>query len=93
MHLAVQLITYDLHRPGQNYHRISEAIQALGSWWHCLGSVWIVKTALTSTQVRDYLSSHLDANDSLLVAGLSGGWGTSGIGTDCTSWLNTNLSR
>jgi hypothetical protein len=92
MHLAVQLITYDLRKPGQNYTKLFAAIEAMGTWWHCLGSVWLVQTSLTSAQVRDILRPHMDANDSLLVAGLNGNWATLGIGGECADWLRTNVA-
>ena len=90
--MAVQLITYDLRKPGQDYARLFAAIEALGAWWHCLESVWLVRTSLTSAQVRDTLRPYLDANDSLLVAGLNGNWATLGLGGDCTDWLHANVA-
>lgn len=90
--MAVQLITYDLRKPGQDYTRLFAAIEALGTWWHCLESVWLVRTSMTSTQVRDALRPCLDANDSLMVAGLNGNWATFGLGGDCTDWLHANVA-
>jgi hypothetical protein len=91
--MAVQLITYDLHVPGQNYTRLFEAIKSLGGWLHCLESVWLVKTSLTTPQVRDTLRAHIDANDSLLVTALNGNWATAGLTKDCADWLSTNVAR
>jgi hypothetical protein len=90
--LGVQLITYDLHRPGQDYARLYDAIKSLGAWWHCLESIWLVQTSMTSGQVRDALRPHLDANDALLVAGLNGNWATLGVESDCIDWLHANVA-
>jgi hypothetical protein len=90
--MAVQSISYDLRRPGQDYSGLFDAIKALGSWWHCLESVWLVDTSLTGTQVRDALRSYLDANDSLMVASLRGNWATLGLPGNCTDWLREHIT-
>jgi hypothetical protein len=90
--LAVQMISYDLRRPGQDYTGLFDAIKALGPWWHCLESVWLVRTPLASGRVRDVLRSHLDANDSLLVAKLGGNLATLGLPGNCTGWLRKFLA-
>lgn len=90
--MPAQLISYDLTRPGRDYPELFAAIKAVGStWWHCLESVWIVKTSLTSVQIRDRLQTHVDANDKVLVADLSGNWGTLGLDKNCNEWLRENL--
>jgi hypothetical protein len=85
------LVGYDLHRPGQNYPELFEAIKKVGTWWHCLDSTWIVKSDLGPVQVRDSLSPHIDANDCLLVAALSGEAAWIGFKEECSSWLKQNL--
>lgn len=89
--MASRLISYDLSKPGRNYDDLYEAIKALGTWWHCLESVWIVETGKTCGQVRDELSPHLDSNDKLAVFTLQGGWATTGMSKDCNDWLHNNL--
>jgi hypothetical protein len=53
--------------------------------------VWIVKTNLTSAQVRDRLQPHVDANDKVSVSGLNGRWATFGLDKKCNDWLQENL--
>lgn len=89
--MAVQLITYDLHRPGQNYSALHEAIKGLGSWWHCVESTWLVNTTLGAAQVRDRIAPHLDANDELLVVAAGGDWAARGMQQACYDWLRQNL--
>lgn len=90
-HMSAKLISYDLSKPGRNYDDLYEAIKQYGGWWHCLESVWIVKTSQTCAQIRDALSPHLDANDSLAVFTLQGGWATTGLSKECNEWLRDNL--
>lgn len=85
------LITYDLRKPGQNYDELYKAIKDIGTWWHCLESNWIVKSNLSSVQIRDKISPHIDKNDKLFVALLSGEGAWMGFDTDCSKWLKDNL--
>lgn len=84
------LIGYDLNRPGQDYESLIEAIKSLGRWWHRLDSMWLVKTALTASDVRDALKAHLDKGDELLSIDVtSSSW--AGTGFDSYDWLKENL--
>jgi hypothetical protein len=90
--VRAQLISYDLRKPGRDYAKLFAAIQSIGAaWWHCLESAWIVKTSLTSAQVRDQLRSHVDANDKVLVTALGGDWESLGLDENCNAWLHENL--
>lgn len=76
--MSAILITYDLHRPHQNYTGLIEDIKNLGSWCHYLESTWIVITSLSPEQVTDKLKGSLDGNDAMLVLDITGdaysGW-------------------
>jgi hypothetical protein len=94
MALPVQLISYDLQRPGQSYPGLFDASKSVGkSWRHCLESVWLAKTAPASTQVRDTLEPYVDANDKILVAALAGNWAILSLTQECNKWLRENLAR
>jgi hypothetical protein len=78
--MPIQMISYDLQKPGRSYPGLFDAIKRIGTgWWHCLESVWLVETTLASTQVRDTLQQYVDANDRILVAALGGNWATLGL--------------
>lgn len=68
--MATILIGYDLNAQ-KNYAELIEAIKQLGPWWHHLDSMWLVKTSLKPTEVRDLLRQHLDRDDELLVIDVS----------------------
>ena len=89
--MAAQLISYDLKKPGQDYGKLFDAIKAIGSWWHCLESVWIVVTDKSSSVVRDELQTHVDSNDKLVVLKLSGGWASLNLPDNCNEWLKNSL--
>lgn len=89
--MTTYIIGYDLNRPGQDYKILEDAIKALGNWWHCLDSTWIVKTNRSAVDIRDTLQSHIDANDELLVAALKGESAWTGFDAQCSTWLTNNI--
>lgn len=66
------LVSYDLRKDGQNYDALYEVIKSQGAWWHNLGSTWLVKTSLSTMQLRDQLAAVADSNDKILVIDVSG---------------------
>ena len=85
------LITYDLHRPAQNYPKIEEAIHKLGTWCHLQQSVWIVKTDSSSENLRDYLMDYIDSDDALFVTELRGISAWTGVSLSNFNWLQSQL--
>jgi hypothetical protein len=79
--VSTKLIAYDLNRPGQNYDALISAIKSLGAWWHHLDSTWLVKSSLSTSQIRDLLRPHLDSGDELLIINVTG---------DARSWIGFN---
>lgn len=71
----VFLISYTLHKTGQNYADLQEAIKKIsGVWWHHTTSVWLVSTQMSAKQIFDYLSPFIDNNDDLMVFKLQNEW-------------------
>jgi len=85
------LIGYDLNKAGQEYTTLIAQIKALGNWWHCIDSTWIIKSNSNVVQIRDHLTQYIDENDELLVVRLSGEAAWTGFNTECSDWLKTNL--
>ena len=73
----IYAVNYDLKKPGQDYAPLYEAIKGCGDWWHYLGSTWLVDTTLSADGIWKKLQPHVDANDNVLIIGLTGdysGW-------------------
>lgn len=60
------LITYDLHKPVQNYQRLTDALKKMGSV-HAMESVWLVKSNTNSGAICRYLTQFIDNDDALFV--------------------------
>lgn len=89
--MASYIVVYDLHRSGQNYDDLIEAIKSYGTWCHLQQSVWVIVTQESSVTIRDKLCKHLDSNDKLFVAKLEGEGAWIGHGDKVSEWLKKNL--
>jgi len=89
----IYAINYDLKKPGQNYNALYEVIKSCGSsWWHHLGSTWLVDTNLTASGIWQKLAPHVDKNDRFLVIGVTkdySGW----LSPDAWEWINSRKSK
>lgn len=88
--MAAHMVSYDLIRR-KDYPELFEALQKF-DYWHCLGSTWIIKSDKTAKQLADDLVQHMDADDKLIVATLTGStaW-TKSFSQQCQDWLRNNL--
>lgn len=89
--MTTYIVTYDLHKSGQNYQCITTKLRAYPTHWHMQGSVWIIETGKSAVQVRDELTACLDANDKLFVGRLGGEAAWTGYRTDETNWIKARL--
>ena len=89
--MAAYIVTYDLHKQGQNYDCLHEKLEAYPTHWHMQQSVWIIATNQTAVQIRDSLGECLDQNDKLFVGKLSGEAAWRGYSKDVTNWLKNRL--
>jgi CRISPR/Cas system-associated endoribonuclease Cas2 len=75
------LVTYDLNKPGQDYQSLFAALQRLGAK-RVLYSTWVLRsTQYSAKQIFDYLLTHIDAGDRLLVTPM-GDWSSWNSMTD-----------
>lgn len=91
--MATYIVTYDLMKQGQNYTCLTKKLDAYPTHWHAQGSVWLIETNQSAVDIRENLSSCLDANDKLLVARLSGEAAWKGYSNNVSSWLNDRLNK
>lgn len=83
----IYLVTYDLHKPTQNYAAVHQAIKSCGSWWHHLESTWLVDTTLSASQIWDRIKGAADNDDNFLIIRVTkdfSGW----LPQAAWDWLN-----
>ncbi len=85
--MALMLISYDMHLPGQNYSKLHGAIKKLGTWRHDLGSTWVVRTSLDVREVWECLSDVFHRDGNVLIVDItdrpSSGW----LPPDAWDWI------
>lgn len=84
--MASHIVTYDLSAPNRDYDKIISAISVYDSV-RLTESCWLIHTADTTTQARDYLKRAIDSNDKIAVIKLGDDWSTTRINKDATEWL------
>lgn len=89
--MSHKIISYDLRKPEQNYEGLIAAIQ---SYTYCKinKSDWLIYTADSCSNIRDYLKNFIDSNDTLFVAELSdnpGWWASYNLRDGAVKWLNS----
>lgn len=65
------LVSYDLDKPGRDYSRLVHEIARIGGV-RILYAGWLIKCGISGVRLRDHLSNFIDADDRLVVLGLSG---------------------
>lgn len=88
--MTSMIIEYDLRSPGRNYDELYKAIKSYSVWAHITESTWFIKTSESCVQVRDKLLAHMDGNDRIFVAVLTGAAAWSNVLCD-SEYLKKNL--
>jgi hypothetical protein len=87
------LISYDLRAPGRDYSKLHAAIRHLANGYSKpLESVWLIRSTLAASELRDDLQKHIDGNDGLLVIQVVAHWGTLGVAADHTTWMRSHIA-
>lgn len=90
--MAVHWVNYDLKKAGQNYDGLIDYLKSHQSWAKPLKSSFLVKTSLTTAQLRDGIMQHIDNNDVVLVIEVGGeSWAAYGVPQDVADWLQSNV--
>lgn len=92
--MKTYIISYDLIKGG-DYEALINEIKVIGqdNFWHCLESVWIINSTLTSLEICRRLILKLDSNDKIIVSQIHGpntAWRPT-FSENCQDWLKNNL--
>ena len=70
----VYLISYDLHKPVQNYENLYTRLKKFNGYLHPLESTWFVNTNLSAKEIYNHLSPTIDSNDKIFIVKLDTEW-------------------
>jgi CRISPR/Cas system-associated endoribonuclease Cas2 len=89
--MAVFIVTYDTHR-GRNYQDLYDGMKKQ-SGIRLAESVWGVELNNSASEVRDWVKSLLDDDDTIVVIQVkpTPSWATRKAGKDATDWLQNNV--
>lgn len=88
--MTIKMISYDLHKPGQDYNELISAIENYKAYTKINKSDWLIYTTDSCTQIRDNLKKYIDSNDTLFVVELSenpGWWASFNLREGAVKWL------
>ena len=89
--MAVYLVTYDLHKPGNNYEGILEQIKKSAGWAKLSESSYAISTSETVDAAYKRIHVKADANDTMYVIALRKPW--NGRGPKAVNdWLEQHLA-
>ncbi len=90
--LKSYMVGYDLNNSNKDYSGLIAKIKEIsGTWWHHLDSTWIIRSEKSAKEIRDLLSPFIDADDELLVAGLTGEAAWKGFNTRGSEWIKQHI--
>lgn len=89
--MSVYNISYDLRKTGQDYSGLIKELERSPSWWHFLGSTWLVSTRESASELWERISAHVDENDSILIIRVSpesSGW----LPEEAWKWIREHIT-
>ncbi|SFF34149.1 hypothetical protein SAMN05216167_15022 [Spirosoma endophyticum] len=89
--MKAYLISCQFKNSVHNYQSLNAEIRKLGSGCHCIDSIWIIKSSLSSTQIATLLKPFVYSGDKFIVIGINQDASWLGFDENCTSWLQSNL--
>ena len=70
--MTSMIVEYDLCSPGRDYEELYKALKSYRVCAPITEPTWFIKTDETCVQVSDKLMAHMDKNDRIFVAALTG---------------------
>lgn len=89
--MATYIISYDLVKAKEkDYADLYSAIKKLGQWARVVDSTWVIVSEMSSVEIRDALTIHMDASDRIIVVQSAsvGAWKNAICSNE---WLKNNL--
>jgi len=93
-----KMISYDLNKEGSNYNKkrnavIAEIKSISGTWCKATDTTWFIVSQMSCASIRDRISKHLDENDEIVVAALTGEAAWQGLTDKTSKWMHNNVGR
>ena len=86
------IVSYDLQRPGKDYSTMIEHLKSYPGWAKPLESVWLIKSSLDISNLRNQIAVKIDQNDKLIVVDVTkkpAAW--INLDKEVVDWINKDL--
>ncbi|MGH1746368.1 MULTISPECIES: hypothetical protein [Enterococcus] len=88
--MALYAITYDLHKPIQDYETLHDTIKSLGAYSKRFDSFWLIDTSFSASEIRDKINNVIDSNDVALVIEVRKHWASHNLPKEAVDWLKSD---
>lgn len=85
-------ITLQLNSLFGNYDVLYRAIQSSGTWWKLNNNVWMLRSNLNASQIRDYLRTYMHNGDRVFVVEVGHDWAGQGHQQNEYDWVRQNIA-
>lgn len=86
------LVILKLSRDENTYYSLINYLKTAINWARPTQNVWIIKTPLKASQVRDGIATHISVLDKVLVISVNNDdWATFRFDQNINDWLKTKL--
>ena len=86
------LIVYKLSNSKETYKALSEKIKNYPNWAKLMPRVWLVKTPLSTKDVRSELSQIVPGDNVILVVNVTNrAWASYHLDSEIVSWMKENM--
>jgi len=87
--MAKILVNYELREPGRDYQPVHDYLQGFSGWIKPHPAIYLIKTSISVTTIRDNLKKLVHENDRVFVVDVSGSaWATYNL-PKTSEWLNS----
>lgn len=85
--MAVYAVTYDLHKPGQDYEKLHEQLRSYRNYSKRFESFWLIDASQSASEIRDDLKKVVDENDTVFVVEVKKHWAGLNLADGMVNWL------
>jgi hypothetical protein len=61
------MLSYEINKSGQDYEVLYEDLKNSASWWHYLGSTWLIYMSESPDELYSRIGKHIHENEYALV--------------------------
>ncbi len=85
------VVLLKLTMPESSYTNLETYLKTADSWAKPMSNVWIIKTSVDASTLRDGVKSRIYNIDQTIILSLDKYWATSNVSREITDWMKITL--